>query len=155
MRVRLLTILFVLLGCQPGLAQSLVFAGAFTQVSQDGPLSTTPTGVIFGAATPPGAGVEVRWAADGTYKWLTLDFLQIAPAPHRGKSFQPFGAVGLGVVGDGSEKAYGFNLAGGVVMFFTNHLGASLDYRYFRGRGTIGGVEPVARTISLGVVGRF
>jgi len=155
MRLRLLTLVFVLSGCQPAFAQGIVFGGAFTQVAHDGPLSTTPSGVLVGAASSPGAGVELRWAADQTYKWLSVDFLQIAPTSHRGKSFQPFGVVGIGILNSGGDRVVGLSLGGGVVTFFTNHLGASLDYRYFRGRGTIGDVEPVARTISLGVVGRF
>jgi hypothetical protein len=132
-----------------------LFASVFSEVDHDGALSTTPRGVVLGATSPPGTGLEVRWAADSTYKWLMVDFLQLTPAPHRGKSFQPFGAVGTAVVYTGGEMSFGFDVAGGVLVFFTDHVGASVDYRYFRGRGTIAGREPVARTISIGLDWRF
>jgi hypothetical protein len=136
-------------------AQSAAFVGAFTQVAHDGSLSTTPSGVVFAATTPPGAGIELRWATDATYKWLTASFLQLAPAPRRGKSFQPFGTIGAGVVYSNGDESVGLNISGGVATFLTDHIGVSLDYRYFRGRGSINGVEPVARTISLGAYWRF
>ena len=147
--------LTVLCWGRPVSAQSLVFVGGFTQIVHDGSLSTTPSGAMLAATMPSGAGMEVRWAADSTYKCLTVDFLQIAPAPRRGKSFQPFGAIGPGVVYSDSEKSVGINVAGGVAIFLTNHVGFSLDYHYFHGRGSINGMTPVARTISLGANWRF
>lgn len=148
-------VLAILCCGRPVTAQSLVFVGGFTPIAHDGSLATTPSGVVLAATTPSGAGVEVRWAADSTYKWLTADFLQIAPAPRRGKSFQPFGAIGPGVVYSDSEKSVGINVAGGIAIFLTNHVGFSLDYRYFHGRGSINGVIPTARTVSLGANWRF
>jgi hypothetical protein len=136
-------------------AESMALVGAFVPVMHDGDLSTTPSGLVFAATGGEGAGVEVRWAADSTYKWLTTDFVQIAPAPHRGKSFQPFGAIGPGVVFSGGSHSVGINFAGGVAVFFGDHAGIAIDYRYFRGRGTINGIDPIARTVSFGANWRF
>ena len=152
---QLLSIIILLCCSRSAHAQATVFAGAFAEVLHDGALSTTPKGVVAGAAGPLGAGVEARWAADSRYQWLSIGFLQIVPSTPRGKSFQPFGTVGPAWVFTGGERALGLGLGAGVVVFMTDHVGAVADFRYFKAPGTIDGVPLAARTISLGFAWRF
>jgi hypothetical protein len=138
-----------------GHAQGMVFGSVFVNTARDGGVPARPHGAVLAVTSPVGTGLDVFWATSSSYRWLGIDFLQVAPASRHGKTFQPFGAVGPSVISRGRDHVAGLALRGGVIMFFTSHLGASVDYRYFRGRGLLGDVQPRIRTISTGVNLRF
>lgn len=153
---RLLPIVFgVLLLAPPVGAQSLVFVDAAATLAHDGGLDARPAAMVFGATSRLGAGIEARVAWAANLQIVSASFLQVAPGARRGKSLQPYGAIGVALLRRSGEQRLGVNLAGGLLAFLSGHVGASLDCRYVRAPGTIDGVTPLTRTISGGLAVRF
>jgi hypothetical protein len=153
-RIVLVT-LGALLVASPLRGQPLVFVGALATLAHDGDLDARPASMVFGATSTVGAGVEVRTAWTSDLQIVSASFMQVAPGAKRGKTLQPYGAVGVALLRQAGDQRVGLNLAGGLLAFFTGHVGAALDFRYVRASGTLDGVKPFARTIAGGLVVRF
>jgi hypothetical protein len=86
---------------------------------------------------------------------VSASFVQVAPGAKRGKTLQPYGAFGVAWLRQSGNERFGVNLAGGLLAFFTGHVGAALDVRYVRASGTLADLTALQRTIAGGLAVRF
>lgn len=115
MRVLLVGLLLATAAATPARADSLAFVGVSGTVARDGDVLARSRGVVFGATSGDGAGIEVRWVADAPYQIATASFLQAAPGPARGKTVQPYGAAGIALIRASGDQAIGVHVSGGVI----------------------------------------
>jgi opacity protein-like surface antigen len=102
-------------------------------------------GVAFGAAGPIVGGELDFGYTNGffgetatTQTAVTTIFGNFLLAPRFGP-IQPYGAAGLGVirstvddaVGEEDQNDFAYNVGGGVMIHFSRHFGARVDFRYF------------------------
>jgi hypothetical protein len=139
----------------PASSQPLVFVGVPVTMVHDGDLDSARAAIVFGATSTSGAGFELRVTRTTDVTITAASFIQVAPAPRRGKTLQPYGAVGIALVRRSGESLPALNLAGGLLAFFTGHIGAELDARYVRGPVASDDVLTLARTIAGGLAIRF
>lgn len=143
------------LGALPASAQPLVFVGAPIALAHDGDIDSPRPSLVVGVTSTSGAGFELRATGAKDLAVASASFLQVAPAPRRGKTLQPYGSVGVALVRRAGESHPAFDLAGGLLTFFTGHIGVQIDARYVRGPVASDGVRTFARTIAGGVAIRF